>query len=243
MSITSIKAFGETQCFLAAEKNQVLQKIGHCEQRHSPCSTFKVAISLMGYDSGILKNESLPVYPYKGGSTVVEACKQSQTPASWMRNSCVWYSQDVTQKLGMEKFKNYLKKFNYGNQDAAGDNGKNNGLTNAWLASSLEISPEEQVQFIKKLSEGKLPVSEKAQRLTKQILFVDNLDKGWKLYGKTGSKDKQTGWFVGWIEKDNRKIVFAHYIEGSQKSDSWGGRIAKEEARLKLTQLIKADKS
>ncbi len=243
LGISGGVALAETKCFLATENNHIIQQVGHCQVRQSPCSTFKVAIGLMGYDSGILQNELSPVYPYKKGmSTVVEACKQSQTPASWMKNSCVWYSQEVTQKLGMKEFHNYLEKFNYGNQDASGDKGKNNGLTNAWLVSSLEISPEEQVQFLKKLSESKLPVSKKAQALTKQIMFVDNLDDGWKLYGKTGSKDTQSGWFVGWIEKGNRKIIFAHYIEDSKKMDSWGGRRAKEEARLKLIQLIKNNK-
>lgn len=241
LCVSSSVALAETKCFLATENNRLIQEIGHCHERQSPCSTFKVAISLMGYDSGILLNELQPVYPYKvGAPTVVEACKQAQSPSSWMKNSCVWYSQEVTQKLGMKKFQNYLEKFKYGNQDASGENGKNNGLTHSWLVSSLEISPEEQVQFLKKLSENKLPVSKKSQAFTKQILFVDNLDDGWKLYGKTGSKDTQAGWFVGWIEKGNRKIIFAHYIEDSKKMDSWGGGRAKEEALLKLKQLIKA---
>ncbi len=232
-------AYAETKCFLATENNHVIQKIGQCQERQSPCSTFKVAISLMGYDSGILLNGLKPIYPYTGGSTVVEACKQSQTPASWMKNSCVWYSQEVTQKLGMQKFKNYLEKFKYGNHDASGDQGKNNGLTNAWLDSSLKISPEEQIQFLEKLTVGKLPVSAKAQTLTKQIMFVDNFADGWKLYGKTGSKDKKAGWFVGWIEKGDRRIIFAQYLDGAEEKDSWGGKKAKEEALRQLTQLTK----
>ncbi|ASX27927.1 hypothetical protein BA173_03570 [Rickettsia sp. MEAM1 (Bemisia tabaci)] len=53
--------------------------------------------------------------------------------------------------------------FSYGNQDTSGDKGKNNGLTNAWLSSSLEISPEEQIAFLQKLAADQLPVSLKAQ--------------------------------------------------------------------------------
>lgn len=240
LSLESSLVLAEKNCFLATENNRVVQKIGQCQERQSPCSTFKVVISLMGYDSGILQNEFLPAYPYKGGSTVVEACKQSQTPASWLKNSCLWYSQEITQKLGMEKFKQYLMKFNYGNQDASGDMGKGNGLTDAWLDSSLKISPEEQIQFLEKLTVGKLPISAKAQKLTKQIMFVDNLKDGWKLYGKTGSKNKKAGWFVGWIEKGDRKIIFAQYVDGAEKRDSWGGKKAKDEALHQLTKLIES---
>ena len=46
----------------------------------------------------------------------------------WMKNSCVWYSQIITNKeLGLEKFRDYVTKFDYGNRDISGDKGKNNG--------------------------------------------------------------------------------------------------------------------
>ena len=51
----------------------------------------------------------------------------------------MWLSQLLTPQLEMPKIKNYLQKFNYGNQDFSADVGKNNGLTNAWLNSSLKI--------------------------------------------------------------------------------------------------------
>ncbi|WP_410526374.1 penicillin-binding transpeptidase domain-containing protein [Rickettsia rhipicephali] len=59
-----------------------------------------------------------------------------------MKNSCVWYSQIITNKeLGIEKFRDYVTQFDCGNRDISGDKGKNNGLTNAWFSSSLEIAP------------------------------------------------------------------------------------------------------
>ncbi|GAA5252031.1 hypothetical protein KNCP2_03190 [Candidatus Rickettsia kedanie] len=90
----------------------------------------------------------------------------------------------------MEKFRDYVTKFDYGNHDILGDKGKNNGLTNAWLSSSLEISPEEQLTFLQKLEDNKLPVSVQAQEMTKNILFIEDFVDGWKLYGKTGSGNK-----------------------------------------------------
>lgn len=139
-----------------------------------------------------------------------------------MKNSCVWYSQVLTQKLGLNKFKDYVAKFHYGNQNISGDAGKDNGLTRSWLFSSLQISPEEQIIFLQKFINRELNVSSKAYEMTRNITFLESLQNGWKLYGKTGGgkfpdKDLHGGWFIGWIEKGNRSIVFAHYIEDEEK--------------------------
>ena len=66
----------------------------------------------------------------------------------------------------------------------------------------------------------------------------------WKLYGKTGScdstdSDAQTGWFVGWIQKESRIIIFADYLEDEKKLSYSGGKQAKEQARRKLMTLIR----
>lgn len=76
--------------------------------------------------------------------------KYPHNPYTWMRDSCVWYSQVLTQQLGMKRFKEYVDAFHYGNEDVSGDKGQNNGLTHAWLSSSLAISPTEQMQFLQK---------------------------------------------------------------------------------------------
>jgi beta-lactamase class D len=166
-----------------------------------------------------------------------------------MKNSCVWYSQVLTPQLGMKKFQDYVKEFNYGNQDISGDKGQNNGLTNAWLSSSLEISPEEQVVFLEKLLSNKLPVSAHAQTMTRNIVYVEDLSHGWKLYGKTGSGyllnadrtqklEIKHGWFIGWIEKNNKKIVFVNHIVDNRKEAEHAGPRAKQQAKEKMIKII-----
>ena len=121
----SCAVLGETKCFLAQEGHQVIERRGDCKTRRSPCSTFKIAISLMGYDAGILENTARPEWEFKKGyDDFLESWKQPQTPITWMKNSCVWYSQVLTQKLGMQKFETYIQQFQYGNMDCSGDKGK-----------------------------------------------------------------------------------------------------------------------
>ncbi|HCI48347.1 MAG: class D beta-lactamase [Alphaproteobacteria bacterium RIFCSPLOWO2_01_FULL_45_8] len=249
--LCGVQGFSETKCFLLSEKGYILKQEGNCKERHAPCSTFKIPISLMGYNDGILIDAVTPEWPFKQRyADWYEIWKRPQNPTSWIKNTCVWYSQLITQKIGLRKFKAYLAQFDYGNQDVSGDKGKNNGLTESWLSSSLKISGLEQLAFLEKLLNDKLPVSAKAQRLTRHLLFVEDLAPGWKLYEKTGSGrvpkpdgsqgDLKMGWFIGWIQKGDRKVLFVHYIEDDKKMEDSGGSRAKEIAKKKLLEFVQS---
>lgn len=244
-----LPAFTYADCFLVKENDRVIKQEGDCNSRHSPCSTFKIALSLIGYDSGILLDETHPEVPFKEGyADSIENWRQAHNPILWMKNSCVWYSQILTQKLGIDKFQEYIKKLNYGNQDISGDIGKDNGLTQAWLSSSLEISPHEQIAFLQSLIDDALPVSLSAHEMTKKLLFIEKLGKGWKLYGKTGAgsilnadrvkTDLQIGWFIGWMQKYDRTITFVQFIEDTEKHDTYASVRARAAAKEKLKKLF-----
>jgi beta-lactamase class D len=236
-------------CFVASEKSAVLLQSGDCHTPQSPCSTFKIPLSLMGYDAGILTDENTPILPFKKSHAAwLPQWQQPHSPALWMQNSTVWYSREVTQRLGAEKFNAYVRSFNYGNRDIRGDAGKNNGLTRSWISSSLTISPLAQLNFVQALSERRLPVSAHAQDMTRRILNMGDLGDGWTLYGKTGSgtqrgedgrlrNGQQLGWFVGWIEKGERRIVFVNLLLDTTAIDSYAGPRARDDAKQKLKVL------
>jgi len=250
ISLFSIQSFAETKCFLVTEKHKIIQQEGDCKARYAPESTFKIALSLMGYDAGILNDETAPEWLFKEGYDLfINVCKGPHNPRTWIRDSCVWYSQVLTKKLGMKKFKQYVSKFNYGNTDISGDKGKNNGLSHSWISSSLEISPEEQTKFLQKLVDNALSVTAKSHEMTKNIMFKEELPGGWKLYGKTGNGrqlksdrtqklDLQHGWFVGWIEKNGRVIIFSSHIVDDKKQDTFASFRIRDEAKNKLWKLI-----
>lgn len=222
---------------LASDKELYIED--DCNTQEAPCSTFKIALSLMGFDAGILKNEHEPEWPYKNEyAAPLEIWRQSHRPQTWMQHSCVWYSRVITSMLGMEKFRHYVDAFDYGNKDISGNHGKHDELTHSWLCSSLKISPRQQIAFIKKLLLKQLPVSNYANEQTQKLLFLDNLADGSKLYGKMGGgmfdcSTKSFGWFVGWFTKEKRTSVFACLVESNDSNEVVNGKVAKEHA-LKL---------
>lgn len=207
-----------------------------CAERIPPDSTFKVALSLMAFDSNIITQKT--IFKWDGKQRWLPAWNQDQTPHTWLKNSVVWVSQEITPQLGLPKIKAYLKAFNYGNQDFSGDPGKNNGLTNAWLVSSLKISGDEQLTFLKAFLSDKLPVSKEAVNNTKENMFLEDLPQDWKLYGKSGSGPRTqavddgltTGWFIGFVQKNNQTYIFVTNFTDLQitENSAQSGTTAKE---------------
>lgn len=208
----------ETFLLVDGVTGEVVSELGPCvNERISPCSSFKIVLSLMGYDAEILKDEGNPVWDFQDGyDDFLESWKAPLTPRDWMNYSCVWYSKVLAVQLGLERMQAYLSSIEYGNKDLSGGLAPPGPTTVAWINSSLKISPREQVEFIKKMVLEKFSISSKALQMTKAILFKEALPGGWKLFGKTGWSGSDVGlehgWFVGWIEKDERFFPFAYLI-------------------------------
>ncbi len=236
----------------AQTRTVLAQSGGACVARQSPFSTFKIAISLMGYDAGLLQSATAPVLETAPGLADWNAAwRGPQTPQSWMRLSVVWFSQVLTRRLGAERFAAYVHDFRYGNESVGGVTGAPDALTSAWLASSLAISPREQVDFLRRMLGGQLPVSAQAVTKTIALLKQDEAPAGWSLFGKTGSGSarrpdgtvdahRPMGWFVGWAEKGGRTLIFARFTGLDMPSAEPLGLVARRQALVALEPVLRA---
>jgi beta-lactamase class D len=218
-----------------AASNSVLLQQGDCTNRVTPASTFKIAISLMGYDSGFLQDEHAPALPFRDGyASWRPSWRQTTDPTHWIAESVVWFSQQVTQSFGEARFQRYVDAFDYGNKDLSGNAGKHDGLTEAWLSASLRISPLEQVAFLRKLVDRQLPVTDHAIEMTSRITLAATLPGGWEVHGKTGTgappapgggldEAHSYGWYVGWAVKGARKVVFARLMQDDEAMEEPAG--------------------
>lgn len=242
----SVRAFaGTTQpvtCTIVkdAKSGRTLLREGPCADRYSPCSSFKFAIAVMGFDAGILAGPHSPATKYIPefeNAYDPPTAHKDVDPSIWLRDSIVWYSQQITRKLGKERFAFYVRQFRYGNEDVAGAPAED-GLTHAWLMNSLVISADEQAVFVSDFLNGRLGVSSDAYRLTRETLPSYPGEGGWTIRGKSGSgwlrnetgqidRSRPQGWFVGWGERQGRTIAFARLQVGMEPSSTPGGTLAR----------------
>lgn len=224
-----------------AESGAVLLEQGDCRSRVTPASTFKIALSVMGYDAGILLDATSPTLPFQAGYADWggDNWKQPTDPTRWLKYSVVWFSQQITATLGVQALERYALALGYGNADFAGDAGKNNALERAWISSSLKIAPVEQVAFLANLINHKLPVSPHAIDMTMAIVETSPAGSGWTISGKTGAayprladgsfdRAKGWGWFVGWAVHEGRTLVFARLEQDEKRQSISVGIRAKE---------------
>lgn len=232
-------------CYLVVENGHDLTRKGDCTIQHSPCSTFKPVLAVMGFDQGILIGPETPMLNFDQNKHDgwLENWRQPQTPKTWLQFSCVWYSLFVVEKLGRKTIQDYLKRFDYGNQSLIWSK------ETPWIMGSLKLSAEEQIKFFQRLNAGEFSIKSDVVANIHTIMYVQDLADGWKLYGKTGygnqrddqglELDKGQGWFVGWIAKDDRIIYFAKFIQDDVKTEPFTSLRAKDYVIRTIVDTIK----
>lgn len=212
-----------------------------CKQRFSPYSTFKIPNSLIALETGVIKDENV-VVAYDRNRHPPQAWwskewQNSQNMRSAIKHSVIWFYQEIAKKVGKTQYQKYLKQFEYGNQDISGS------LDRFWLGSSLQISPNEQVEFLKKFYNNELSVSKRTTEIVKDIIVLEH-NNDYKLSGKTGcarpeSNCKTLSWLVGYLEKADNVYFFATNLEGNNQQEiSSKKRIALTKQALKKTGLL-----
>ncbi len=211
-----------------------------CKERIGPASTFKLPLAVIGFDAGILVDSDAPAWPYHARYEAVRSVdRKTTTPRTWIHNSVLWYSRVLVQHLGATRFEGYVQDFDYGNADVSGERGVGNGMTHAWLNTSLQISPVEQLRFIQRLLAYDLPVADEAIGKALSLLPTFEAGGGWTLRGKTGTgylRDpdgrqtrRQYGWFIGWAENAESKFAFAYLVKDETGGKSAAGPRARDD--------------
>jgi bla regulator protein BlaR1 len=190
-------------------------------KRLPPNSSFKIYNSLIGLESGVLKDENT-LFKWDGTKHGIETWNRDHTLASAFSNSVVWYYKMLATQVGEKSMQEYIDKIEYGNKDISG------GIDKFWLQSSIKISPMEQIELLRKFYNYELPFTKENVAIVKKIMIISN-ENGIVFRGKTGSgmKDNKyiNGWFVGYVEKEGKVYLFATNIEAAQEAD---GKKAKE---------------
>lgn len=186
------------------------------KQPFTPASTFKICNSLIGLETGVIKDENF-IIPWDSVQRRIPTWNQDQDLKSAFKNSTVWYYQDLARRVGGERMKYWLDKANYGNADTSG------GIDKFWLTGGLRITPEQQINFLTRLHDNKLPFSQSSIEIVKKIMIAkDTLS--YVVRAKTGwgfQDSLNVGWYVGYVESNNNVYYFANCIQTSDDNNPY----------------------
>ncbi len=184
------------------------------KQRFATASTFKILNTLIALEEKIVVAKT-DVLKWDGRTYSFADWNQDQTLETAFKVSCVWCYQELATKVGSEKYRMYLNKVGYGLLKEPFE------TTTFWLDGSLQITALEQVDFLKKIYQRKLPFSENSYEVLKEIMLLEK-GNGFSIWAKTGwaARSKpQIGWFVGYVETATDVWFFATNIDINSEKD------------------------
>ena len=167
-------------------------------QAFRPASTYKIPNTLIALEAGVVRDDA-EVIKWDGQKRWNEAWNQDQTLQTAFRFSTVWVHQELARRVGAEGLQSRLWAWRYGNAVAGPRH------DSFWLDGDVRISAVQQVEFLRRFAEHRLPISERTETLARRIFLREETPE-WRLFAKTGwdgSSPVELGWFVGWTERRN----------------------------------------
>lgn len=185
-------------CFILRDNNHEAihyYNKDRCLQRFLPASTFKIFNSLVALETAVAPDDKL-VIKWDGIARRPEWDKDMDMREAFKVSNVAYY-QEIARRIGMPRMRHFLDTAKYGNM-RNGDS-----IDKFWLNDTLQISPDEQVGFVKRLYFNELPFSERSQRIVRDLMLRED-STHYKLYYKTGTGmvgNKTVYWVVGFCER------------------------------------------
>jgi beta-lactamase class D len=197
----------------------------HNPQRNTkaflPASTFKILNSLVALETGIISDE-LAILTWDGTERVVPEWNRDLNMKEAIALSAIWFYQVLARRTGYERMQQWFSKVEYGNKEI----GSPEDIDRFWLEGALRITPQQQIQFLRRLFNNELPFSERSLAIVKNIIIVEQTPD-YTLRSKTGwvgfpdrQITPQIGWDVGYLERGDNVYFFATTLDINNDDDA-----------------------
>ncbi|GAB2561693.1 penicillin-binding transpeptidase domain-containing protein [Spirosoma areae] len=200
---------GSTTIYDYSQKKWLFTDEADSRKETLPASTFKIINSLIALETGVIRTENDVIKWVGKVDTVLYGYRpelyRDMTVQEAFRESAGWVYIELAKKIGRDRYRLYLNQCHYGNVNLS------EAGVDFWNFGSFAISPVNQIEFLKALYEEKLPFSKRNIAIVKRLmvaettsLYVIRAKTGWT---RDGGKD--TGWWVGYVERANKPYFFA----------------------------------
>ncbi|MBH8555204.1 class D beta-lactamase [Nostocaceae cyanobacterium CENA357] len=192
-----------------------------------PASTFKILNSLIALETGVISDE-IAVLTWDGIQRSIPEWNRDLNMREAFKLSAVWFYQVIARRVGHERMQKWVAQAGYGNQKI----GNKDDIDKFWLEGELRITPQEQIQFLRRLYNNDLPFSKRSLSIVKDIMVMEQTPD-YTIRGKTGwvgftdNVKPEIGWYVGYLEKGKNVYFFSTNIDIRNQKD--------QSARIELT--------
>lgn len=214
--------YGHDGCFVLYNLDQnsyIKYNSLRCSERFIPASTFKIFNSLVGLETGAVKDQ-FEVFKWDSVKRFYDSWNQDLDMVNAFKYSGVWFYQELARRIGEEKMQHYISINHYGNENISG------GIDKFWLDGGIRISADEQIKMLKKLYHNKLKFSNRSMDIVKKIMIYEQ-NKEYTIRAKTGwalRVEDQVGWFVGYVEKGSNVYFFALNVQSKKPEEGFTSR-------------------
>ncbi len=200
-----------------------------------PASTFKIATSIIALEMGLVDIDTT-VFRWDGTPRYLKSWESDLSLSEAFKYSCVPCYQKVARSIGVDSMNSFLAKLDYSGMDVSDTN-----IDMFWLRGKSKISQYQQIDFLKRLQEGKLPISSTTTENVQKLMIHPN-KYGYNLKAKTGwaaNEDESIGWFVGFLEDEKDIYYFATRLEPKAGGDTQTFLKARKEITMEVLNKLK----
>lgn len=224
-----------------------------CDERTTPASTFKIPHALVALDTGVVTDADALV-KWDGRKYWMEDWHRDHSLRTAIHESVVWFFQGTARAIGPERMREYLTALDYGDAEVEG------AIDAFWLDDgSLQISPEEQLDFMARLYRGELTRGRPHVPLVREMLlrpdlYASRLPDGIEppkvhpelvFSAKTGTGSRGTSevvtWLVGHVACPDREHVFVSRVIAPGEPDVISPAVQHGLAALDRTGVLRCE--
>lgn len=216
----SCQVDGSTVIFDNSKKEWIVSDTLEIKKETLPASTFKIINLLIALETKTIKDEN-EIIKWVGKTDTIKygyrpEIYHDMTVKEAFKVSAGWVFIELAKKIGKEEYKKYLSQCSYGNLNLTEKD------DDFWNFGSFGISPINQVEFLKKLYDNKLPFSKRNIDIVKKVMISEQVNE-YTISAKTGwtrENNTNTGWWIGYLETKSNTYFFATRLLQSRSNNS-----------------------